>query len=108
MQSRFDMTDRIQHILDDLRQKFLNQRNLLMEQRDSVKVLLEENKNLKEQYEALLQEKKGIEDVVVELRKEIQTAESQIVNTPAGSVRNDAQIDELVKEIEYCIGQLKK
>lgn len=108
MQSRLDMTERIQHILEDLRQKFMTQRNLLMEQRDSNKVLLEENLVLKEQFEALLLEKRSLEDTVVVLRDEVEMTRRQIVSTPASLGRNDEQIDELVKEIEYCIGQLKK
>jgi TATA-binding protein-associated factor Taf7 len=43
-----------------------------------------------------------------ELKIALEAARNQVVETPISKNRKDEEIDELVKEIEYCISQLKK
>jgi uncharacterized protein YigA (DUF484 family) len=47
--------------------------------------------------------------VIDQLKLDLEVAKNQVVEVSVPQIgRNEEQIDELVKEIEYCIGQLKK
>jgi len=46
-------------------------------------------------------------EVAEGLKGELEKMKENVVSTPVRG-RNDQEIDELVKEIEYCISQLKK
>jgi predicted nucleic acid-binding Zn-ribbon protein len=49
----------------------------------------------------------SLRESLVGLEKELASANEQVVNPVVSGGRNDEEIDELVKEIEYCISQLK-
>lgn len=113
------MTQQIQDIIEDIRSK----KNVLSELLKSEKqkatnfeaenfrlntLISKQEKELFEWNEKNVLMKKELEDVSHELEKfknEL-NAKSNEANTTAVSSKN-IQIDELVREIEYCIGQLK-
>jgi hypothetical protein len=63
---------------------------------------------LKAQLNLSLKEVESLETKVVKLQSDIVKAKEQSVGGSNEAEVSDEQIDELVKEIEYCIGQLKK
>ena len=49
-----------------------------------------------------------IDSQMKELKENIKANNGQNISSSEGNDVSDEKIDELVKEIEYCIGQLKK
>jgi chromosome segregation ATPase len=102
------MNPRIQQLIDEIKAKSLalhddlqNERAKCLNQQlelDLLKVELDDfnikNENLKTQV-SLLQEK-------------LEETKGQVVDNSQYSSRNNEEIDELVREIEYCINQLRK
>ncbi len=102
------MNPRIQQLIDEIKAKSLalhddlqNERAKCLNQQlelDRLKVELDDfnikNENLKAQV-SLLQEK-------------LEETKGQVVENSQYSSRNNEEIDELVREIEYCINQLRK
>ena len=102
------MNPRIQQLIDEIKTKSIalhvdlrNERAKCLNQQlelDSLKVELDDfkikNENLKAQAN-LLEEK-------------LKEAKGQVVDNSQNSPRNNEEIDELVREIEYCINQLRK
>lgn len=102
------MTERIQHIIDEIREKSQAMHKLLTAEREKNLELYVEISELKEQ---LNQSKLDIEaktQEIANLNTVVETTKNQVVEVPVSLGRKDEEIDELVKEIEYCISQLKK
>lgn len=100
------MTEKIQHIIDDLRSR----KRVLDEALDTEKRMRVESEkkveSLNSQLTAFVQEVEDLKHTVTRLQAELEKAKNQVVDSkPSGN--KDVQIDELVREIEYCIGQLK-
>jgi chromosome segregation ATPase len=102
------MTGKIQQIIDDIRGKTETLHRQLQEERATTARLLQEIADLKssitekERHEAVL-----FSDID-KLKMELEAAKIQVQDPSDRSVRNrEEDIDELVKEIEYCISQLK-
>jgi predicted transcriptional regulator len=103
------MTEKIQLIIDEISRKSKALHHQLVEERLQNEQLKLENVNLREQ---LLSSKSRIESQASEIKKlseEMESIKTQVVEVPVASLTvRDEEIDELVKEIEYCISQLKK
>lgn len=102
------MTDKIQQFIDDIRQKSMALHLQLNEERSKNQDLIVELEGLK----LKLSEKEKQEAVLFEdiekLKVELEASRNQVQGSEIPSRRRDEEIDELVKEIEYCISQLKK
>ena len=73
------------------------------------------NENFQTEIEELKSQLNASNDKVNSLELKLNEAEKinnesseQVITRSEGTMITDEQIDELVKEIDYCIGQLKK
>jgi len=102
------MSDRISQLIGQVREKSILHRDQYVSERSK-------NENLQAELDAL---KVAVSDCntqidelkaeVVSLEKVQKTSVKQDIIAPIETGVSDEQIDGLVKEIEYCIGQLKK
>jgi phage-related minor tail protein len=102
------MTERIQHIIDEIRLKSQALHHQLNEEREKNKALSAELHLITERLEVEKQKEEQLLSKIEALSNELETTKSQVVETSPPSGKNDEEIDELVKEIEYCISQLKR
>jgi chromosome segregation ATPase len=102
------MTDRIYHIIEEIRTKMLNLSKQLNDERLKYISLKEENVRLEEELAAAKEQEIVLSALNTQLKSEVVSAKSQVVEVPMSLVKKDEEIDELVNEIEYCISQLKK
>lgn len=103
------MTERIQHSIDEIRLKSKALHHQLTEERETNKSLLTELRTLKETEESLKKNEVAYLQEISDLKMALEEAKSQVVEVSVPSVgKTEEEIDELVKEIEYCISQLKK
>ena len=103
------MTERIQHTMNEIRAKALEIHNELVQERTKNQTLHVQILEIEDR----LKSAKLIENeylaAIDQLKLDLEVTKNQIVEVSAPqNGRNEEQIDELVKEIEYCIGQLKK
>lgn len=107
------MTERIQHSMNEIRAKALELHGELVQERIKNQALqaqiLEKEERLQSVLLAGKESENALNAVIDQLKLDLEAAKNQIVEVfvPQNG-RNEEQIDELVKEIEYCIGQLKK
>ncbi len=103
------MTEQIQSSIDRLRNKALELHQLLVKERNENQMLLSSNQALKDELD---QQQKIGKNLLIEnerLNQVIEASKNQVVEIPFVSQgRNEEEIDELVKEIENCIAQLKQ
>ena len=102
------MNAQIQQIIDEIKAKSLSMHVVLQNERakslnqqleiDSLKVELDD---LKINHGNLLSQ-------VNLLQTQLEETKGQVVSSSDVPQRNNEEIDELVKEIEYCINQLRK
>jgi len=102
------MTEKIQHIIDGIRLKC----KALYSQLESERALrLEQEAELttiKSDFQVLNSKKNELEDTISKLRLELESIEKQRVEEKQTSLRDrNEEIDDLVREIEHCIKQLK-
>ena len=102
------MTDTIQQIIEKIRSKSIEIHSQLIKEREKNIALEAENVALKAQLTDMADTQKVLNVEMSELKIALETAKNQVVETPISKNRKDEEIDELVKEIEYCISQLKK
>lgn len=102
------MTDRLYHIIEEIRTKMLNLSKQLNDERLKYISLKEENVRLEEELAAAKEQERVLTVLNTQLKSEVVSAKSQVVEVPVSLVKKDEEIDELVNEIEYCISQLKK
>lgn len=102
------MTEHIQQIIEKIRLKVQGLHTQLTEEREKSKEFQAEIALLKENQQ--LQKQKEDENLsqIASLKLELETSKSQIVENSRPIGKKDEEIDELVKEIEHCISQLKK
>jgi len=102
------MTEKIQHIIDGIRLKC----KALYSQLESERALRTEHEaelsTIKNEYQLLKDEKNIFEETISKLKSELELIEKQRVEEKQASLidRNE-EIDDLVREIEHCIKQLK-
>lgn len=103
------MTERIQHIMNEIRAKALEIHSELVQERNKNQVLQAQILEKEERLQAAKQLENEHIAVIDQLKLDLEVAKNQVVEVSVPQIgRNEEQIDELVKEIEYCIGQLKK
>jgi predicted nuclease with TOPRIM domain len=101
------MSDKALQLIDEIRFRSLEIKGKLDEERQNNAVLTNTIADLGKELEQRELELSEVKTKVAELEKEVLTAKEQVINPVISSERNDEEIDELVKEIEYCISQLK-
>jgi chromosome segregation ATPase len=103
------MNEKILKTIDSINSKIASyQKNyeLLKVQNES---MLEEIQSFKEQLHDRLQREQEFLATIDKLNHELKVAQNQVVELSERSTgRSMEEIDELVKEIDYCIEQLKK
>ena len=103
------MTEQIQSSIDRLRNKALELHQLVVKERNENQMLLSSNQALKDELD---QQQTIGKNLLIEnerLNQVIEASKKQVVEIPFVSQgRNVEEIDELVKEIENCIAQLKQ
>lgn len=103
------MTERIQKSIEEIRIKSKALFSQLTEEREMNKSLLAEMRTLKEIESNLKEKEVAYLHEISDLKMALEEAKSQVVEVSIPSFgKKEDEIDELVKEIEYCIGQLKK
>lgn len=116
------MNEKIQHIIQDIRRKkdalneSLHQQTLkanrLEREMEQLKSELtskdDQISHLQAESARLTNEKAQLVNDNSELKSLLEETKNQVINTvKPGNTNSQEQIDELVREIEYCIGQLK-
>lgn len=102
------MTENIQHSINEIRVKALRYRDELKAVKEHNVQLEQEILSLREGVSACQTELNRAQVENIELKAEMEANKSQVVDSSLHHTRSEEEIDELVKEIEYCIGQLKK
>jgi chromosome segregation ATPase len=104
------MTERIQLTIDEIRLKYKALHSQLMEQRQIIDALETDLQFWKSEQLRCMQEQEECKLEISDLKNALDVANSQVVEGFNSSTvqLKEAEIDELVKEIEYCIAQLKK
>lgn len=115
------MNEKIQHIIQDIRTKKDAMTGVLSQLKQKINQLEQEviqlksevtqketeNNQLKNDTKLLIDDKNILSNEIAELTKTLEEAKNQAIKN-VGNANGQQQIDELVREIEYCIGQLKK
>jgi hypothetical protein len=103
------MTERIQHSMNEIRAKALEIHNELVQERIKNQILQTQILEMEERLKSAKHKENECLAAIDQLKLDLEVTKNQIVEVSAPqNGRNEEQIDELVKEIEYCIGQLKK
>ena len=103
------MTDNIQKIIDQILSKSNFLHKIVLEERDKNSHLNIENerlnKLLSEKNEECLLLSKNLDSV----QSALSLAQNKVIENPVQAIgKSEQEIDELVKEIEFCIEQLKQ
>lgn len=102
------MTEHIQHIIEEIRLKSKALHQQLNEERLKNKAFQDELNLLTERLQLQkLEEEKNLSEIAA-LKSELESTRSQEIEISHPIGKSDDEIDELVKEIEHCISQLKK
>ncbi len=102
------MADRINELIQKIREKVSQLKGQLSVEKTKNESLQNELNQLKAQLDFSKNEVETLNAKIVNLQSDIAKAKEQSVESSNEIGVSDEQIDELVKEIEYCIGQLKK
>ncbi len=102
------MTDRINTLIKTIGEKVTRMKDQLSVEQAKNESFQNEIAQLKEQLTSKSNEVEKLESKISDLKSEIGATKGQDVDGSNEMSISDEQIDELVKEIEYCIGQLKK
>jgi chromosome segregation ATPase len=102
------MSDRIQELIDGIKEKASSLHGQLSTERSSNQELQDEVSSLKNEVSSKEEEIIGLKSKISELETKLETKDERDVNVSEDAGVSEEQIDELVKEIEYCIEQLKK
>jgi hypothetical protein len=102
------MTEKIQQIIGAIRTKMVQMHAQLVASREQNNILETENKSLKSQIEMLQKDREDQKAILSDLELQLMATKEQVAIAPVSQFRKEEEIDELVKEIEYCISQLKK
>jgi uncharacterized protein YlxW (UPF0749 family) len=109
------MSDRIQELLDGIKEKTLHWHQMYSDERTAnqslQQQLMDVNAQLttrQQEVNALQQQVDTLKLTVGELDAKLKMTQENNVSVSNGTGVSDEQIDELVREIDYCIAQLKK
>ncbi|MCH2225646.1 MAG: hypothetical protein MK066_12820 [Crocinitomicaceae bacterium] len=101
------MSDGISQIIGEVREKAISfHERYVAEQSKNERLQVELNASRieLEKQNALIE---SLNLTVSSLKQELETTKNHNVSASEGKMVSNDEIDELVKEIEYCIGQLK-
>ncbi len=102
------MSDRVNELIETLREKMILLKDQCAKERSINSELIAENEALKFNLTEKSNEIVNLQTKIESLKEVQNAAKEQNVNQSKEERNSDDQIDELVREIEYCIGQLKK
>ncbi len=102
------MSDRINAILVEIKGKVNQLKDSLSIERSENEKLRLELVELKEQLETKEKEASELQSKFADLSRTMNEKNEQVVGDSNGKYISEDEIDEMVKEIEYCIGQLKE
>ena len=103
------MTENLNTLIEDIRTRSLDLAAQLKAERAQHEALQAELRRLEELYQAEQAQVKQLHTAIDELNVSLAEAQNKVVEVPvATSSRNAAEIDALVKEIEFCIEKLKQ
>ena len=103
------MTEKVQYIIDGIRLKCKALHSQLVQER-SIRMNQEaELTSLKSEILILKDQNNGIELELGRFKMELETIEKQRIENNISTVNGrNSEIDDLVREIEHCINQLKQ
>ncbi|NVK65546.1 MAG: hypothetical protein HWE22_13220 [Flavobacteriales bacterium] len=101
------MSDRVIELIGTLKEKMILLKNQCANERSKNDELVKENAELKEKLTNQSVEISNLQSKINSLKELHDSAKEQNVH-PSEEAISDEKIDELVREIEYCIGQLKR
>lgn len=102
------MSDRINQLIESIREKSMLLKEELVSEKQNNEKLQQEIQDLKAQSELKDQKVTELNVKIAELNESITKTKQSSIDDSKDSGISDEHIDELVKEIEYCITQLKK
>jgi predicted nucleic acid-binding Zn-ribbon protein len=102
------MSEMIEQLIGEVRERSLEIKRSLTAEREKSSNLLVEKASLTEEIEKLRMELKMVNDQVGKLQNEIDAMETKNIEQPTERRVSQEEIDDLVKEIDYCITQLKQ
>lgn len=103
------MTERIQNSIDSIKAKIATLMQGLIELKTQNAAMSSEIQSLKDELHEKGQNALQMQTTIENLNHELDLAKKQVIDLSQKPVgRSEEEIDELVKEIDYCIEQLKK
>ena len=103
------MTEKIQDTIQEISRKVVRAGEALRSERSKNEILQEEIDRNKEELAKEITANTHLKVEIESLKSALHLAENKVVEAPAPVIgRNEQEIDELVKEIEFCIEQLKQ
>ncbi|MBL1281154.1 MAG: hypothetical protein COA33_012825 [Fluviicola sp.] len=102
------MSDQIQKLIASIREKFSQVKGQLSAEQSKNEKLQNEMEELKSQLDAQNDKVNSLENELQDAKSNKNDLSEQNITSSEGTMITEGQIDELVKEIDYCIGQLKK
>lgn len=103
------MTERIQISIESIKAKIATLLQGLTDLKIENTTMSDEIQSLKNELHMKVQTEQNLQSVIDNLNQEIELAKKQVIELSQKPVgRTEDEIDELVKEIDYCIEQLKK
>lgn len=103
------MSDRVSKLIDSIKGKAVQLHQELQNERAKSADLENELSALKSDLNAKSAEIQASKEKIAQLGDQLKTLSEQKVDQPtSGADISDEQIDELVREIEFCIAQLKQ
>ena len=103
------MSDRVSNLIDSIKGKAIQLHQELQNERAKSADLENELSALKSDLNAKSAEIQASKEKIAQLGDQLKTLSEQKVDQPtSGADISDEQIDELVREIEFCIAQLKQ
>lgn len=101
------MSDRVIELIEVVKEKMILLKDQCANERSKNDELVKENAQLKEILTNQSDEISTLQTKINSLKELHVSAKEQSVH-PSKEAISDERIDELVREIEYCIGQLKR
>ena len=103
------MSDRVSKLIDSIKGKALQLHQELQNERTKSAGLENELSVLKSDLNAKSAEIQASKEKIAQLGDQLKTlSEQKVDQSTSGADISDEQIDELVREIEFCIAQLKQ
>lgn len=99
------MTSELKSLIEQVGAKSRQLHQLLVAERERVRSMTDEINRLNAEISEIQNQKKGMEDELQNLKTELSQVREQVQVLPVST--NGVEIDVLVKEIDFCIQQLK-